>query len=98
MTAGAVLLGGGGSTLLAACGSSGSSGGSGGSASAGTKSFGALNYRLSWIKNAEFAGPYIADTKGYYKAAGFSSVNLIAGGPTADLAEWTVGGRRFGAV
>ncbi len=88
MTAGAVLLGGGGSTLLAACGSSGSSGS--GSASGGAKSFGALNYRLSWIKNAEFAGAYIADTKGYYKAAGFSSVNLIAGGPTADLAETDV--------
>lgn len=85
MTAGAVVLAGGGSTLLAACGSS-SSGGSSGS-SGGAKSFGKLDYRLSWIKNVEFGGAYIADTKGYYKAAGFSAVNLIAGGPTATLAE-----------
>ena len=51
------------------------------SASGGAKDLGTLDYQLSWIKNVEFAGQYIADTKGYYKAAGFSSVNLIAGGP-----------------
>jgi len=51
------------------------------SASSGAKDLGALDYQLSWIKNVEFAGQYIADTNGYYKAAGFSSVNLIAGGP-----------------
>ena len=48
---------------------------------------GALSYRLSWIKNVEFAGSYIADTKGYYKAQGFSSVNLIAGGASATPME-----------
>jgi ABC-type nitrate/sulfonate/bicarbonate transport system substrate-binding protein len=48
---------------------------------AGAKSVGTLDYQLSWIKNVEFAGQYIADTNGYYKAAGFSSVNLMAGGP-----------------
>ncbi|GAB3845144.1 periplasmic binding family protein [Dactylosporangium cerinum] len=47
----------------------------------GGKDFGTLNYQLSWIKNVEFAGAYIADTNGYYKEAGFSSVNLMAGGP-----------------
>jgi ABC-type nitrate/sulfonate/bicarbonate transport system substrate-binding protein len=64
--------------LLAACGDDkpASTGASG-----GAKDFGALNYQLSWIKNVEFAGAYIADTNGYYKAAGFSSVNLMAGGP-----------------
>jgi ABC-type nitrate/sulfonate/bicarbonate transport system substrate-binding protein len=50
-------------------------------------SLGTLSYRLSWIKNAEFAGSYIADTKGYYKAQGFSSVNLIAGGASATPME-----------
>jgi ABC-type nitrate/sulfonate/bicarbonate transport system substrate-binding protein len=91
VTAGAVFLGGAGSSLLAACGSSGSSGSSGSpAASSGAKNFGKLDYRLSWIKNAEFAGAYIADSKGYYKAAGFSAANLIAGGPTADLAETDV--------
>jgi ABC-type nitrate/sulfonate/bicarbonate transport system substrate-binding protein len=48
---------------------------------------GALDYRLSWIKNVEFAGSYIADTNGYYTAEGFSSVNLIAGGPSAQPSE-----------
>jgi ABC-type nitrate/sulfonate/bicarbonate transport system substrate-binding protein len=64
-------------TLLAACGGD-KQAASGGS---GTKDFGTLNYQLSWIKNVEFAGAYIADTNGYYKAAGFSTVNLMAGGP-----------------
>jgi len=73
---------GGASGLLAACGSddddSSSSGSSGGS---GSKDFGTLDYQLSWIKNVEFAGQYIADTEGYYKDVGFSGVNLKAGGP-----------------
>jgi ABC-type nitrate/sulfonate/bicarbonate transport system substrate-binding protein len=68
------------STLLAACGDDDDSSPSE-SASGGAKSFGALNYQLSWVKNVEFAGAYIADTKGYYAAAGFTSVNLMAGGP-----------------
>jgi ABC-type nitrate/sulfonate/bicarbonate transport system substrate-binding protein len=62
-------------SLLAACGKDETP------APVGAKSFGTLNYQLSWIKNVEFAGPYIADTNGYYKAAGFSAVNLMAGGP-----------------
>lgn len=58
--------------------------------SAAAKDFGTLDYRLAWIKNVEFAGSYIADTKGYYKDAGFSKVNLIAGGPSATAAETDV--------
>jgi ABC-type nitrate/sulfonate/bicarbonate transport system substrate-binding protein len=61
--------------LMAACGTDAAA------PSGGAKSFGALDYQLSWIKNVEFAGQYIADTNGYYKAAGFTSVNLLAGGP-----------------
>jgi ABC-type nitrate/sulfonate/bicarbonate transport system substrate-binding protein len=61
---------------LAACGDNAAA-----PSASGAKSFGTLDYQFSWIKNVEFAGPYIADTKGHYKAAGFSSVNLIAGGP-----------------
>jgi ABC-type nitrate/sulfonate/bicarbonate transport system substrate-binding protein len=76
---GVVLLGG--SPRLPACGddddteAAGSSGGSGG------PDFGTLDYQLSWIKNVEFAGQYIADTNGYYRDEGFESVNFIAGGP-----------------
>jgi ABC-type nitrate/sulfonate/bicarbonate transport system substrate-binding protein len=65
--------------LLAACGSDDPD--TAGSTS-GTKDFGKLAIQLSWIKNIEFAGEYFADSKGYYAAAGFSSVELIAG-PTA---------------
>src|SRR5579859_1895154 len=81
--------------VLAACSSSSSSSSSavaaGSSPASGSSSatadLGALSYRLSWIKNVEFAGSYIADTKGYYKAQGFSSVNLIAGGASATPME-----------
>ena len=80
--AGVVVLG---SPLLAACSSDSKSntGTSAGSSSSGGggASFGAYNIQLSWIKNVEFAGMYIADTKGYYTQQGFSSVNLITGGP-----------------
>jgi ABC-type nitrate/sulfonate/bicarbonate transport system substrate-binding protein len=75
--AGAVLLGGG-ATLLAACGdddgSASTSGGGGGDGD-----FGELGIQLSWIKNIEFAGLYVADSEGYYADAGFSSVNMIPG-------------------
>ena len=47
--------------------------------------FGKLDVQFSWIKNAEFAGEYFADSKGYYTEAGFSEVNFIAG-PTATTA------------
>src|SRR5882672_5552803 len=82
--AGAMLLAGGGmSALLAACGSSSKSpAASGTTTGSGKPDYGELAFQLSWIKNVEFGGEYIADTKGYYKAAGFSSVNLISGGPT----------------
>ncbi|HEV7419575.1 MAG TPA: ABC transporter substrate-binding protein [Mycobacterium sp.] len=69
----------GGTGLLAACGGSGSSGSSGGSAADGSK-LGSVAVQLSWIKNIEFAGEYFALEKGYYKEAGFDSVDLVAGG------------------
>ncbi|OHV29966.1 MULTISPECIES: ABC transporter substrate-binding protein [Pseudofrankia] len=83
VTVGAAALAVGGSSLLAACGDDDDSGTTAAATSGGAASFGKLDYRLSWIKNVEFAGAYIADQKGYYKAAGFSAVNLIAGGPSA---------------
>jgi ABC-type nitrate/sulfonate/bicarbonate transport system substrate-binding protein len=82
-----------GGSLLEACSSS--SGSSSGTTpatavpgdSSAAAALGGLSYRLSWIKNVEFAGSYIADTKGYYTANGFSSVNLISGGPSATPME-----------
>ncbi|QYG93143.1 ABC transporter substrate-binding protein [Iamia sp. SCSIO 61187] len=79
--AGAVLLGLG-PTLLSACGDDDDSGddtSTGGSGSGGGGDFGELGVQLSWIKNIEFAGLYIADSEGYFADEGFSSVNLIAG-------------------
>jgi ABC-type nitrate/sulfonate/bicarbonate transport system substrate-binding protein len=70
-----------GTPLLAACGDADNSG----SARAGT--FGTGSLRLPWVENVEFAGSYIADTNGYFKAAGFSSFGLIGGGPTATPVE-----------
>ncbi len=84
--AGIVAFGGGASTLLAACGSSKKAHhrGHDRAAPAATGSLGAAKFQLSWIKDVEFAGEYIADTKGYYTQAGFSSVNLLAGGPSVN--------------
>src|SRR5689334_3887467 len=71
------------SAILAACGSSSKPAASTTPTSGGSKpDLGKLTFQLSWIKNVEFAGEYIADTNGYYKAGGFSSVNLLSGGPT----------------
>ncbi|TNC20456.1 ABC transporter substrate-binding protein [Amycolatopsis alkalitolerans] len=78
---GAATLGAG--ALLSACGDGSSASGSGGG-------FGDLSIQLSWIKNIEFAGEYFADAKGYYKQAGFGSVNLIAGGSAGTSAEAAV--------
>ena len=74
--AGAVLLGGG-ATLLSACGgdddqSEAAGGGDGGD-------FGELGIQLSWIKNIEFAGLYVADNQGYFTDEGFSSLTMIDG-------------------
>jgi ABC-type nitrate/sulfonate/bicarbonate transport system substrate-binding protein len=77
-----LLASGGMSAVLAACGSSSKSGSSTTTTNAsGAKNLGALAFQLSWIKNVEFAGEYIADTNGYYSKQGFSSVNLLSGGP-----------------
>ncbi|NUP00222.1 MAG: ABC transporter substrate-binding protein [Nonomuraea sp.] len=68
---------------LAACGDSG--GGAPTSSSGG--GFGTAKLQLSWKKNVEFAGEYFADTKGYFKAAGFSQVELLSGGGSGTSVE-----------
>lgn len=77
-------------SALAACGSSAGSAPAGAAATSSGGSFGDIAIQLSWIKNIEFAGEYFATTKGYYAAAGFSSVNLIAGGSAGTSAESAV--------
>ena len=71
---------------LAACGSDDEAGAS----SSGDSGFGEIDVQLSWIKNAEFLGEYMADTNGYYEDAGFDGVNLVAG-PSTGVAELVQG-------
>jgi ABC-type nitrate/sulfonate/bicarbonate transport system substrate-binding protein len=96
-----LVLFGGGSALLAACGddddttSSGSSDTTAAPGGGGTPDYGVLEYQLSWIKNVEFAGMYLADTNGYYKEEGFSSVNFTAGGPNVQQDAIIASGKAF---
>lgn len=76
----------GGATTTAA-GAATTAAGASTSAAAAAKDLGKLSLRLSWIKNSEFAGSYMADANGYYKAEGFSAVDLISGGPSATPIE-----------
>lgn len=70
---------------LAACGGGATTAGSASSSPAGALgsvapgTYGKLSLQLSWIKNIEFAGEFFADSKGYYKEAGFESVDLVTG-------------------
>jgi ABC-type nitrate/sulfonate/bicarbonate transport system substrate-binding protein len=64
---------------LSACGSDSDSGDTG---KDGDKSFGDISVQYSWIKNEEFSGEYYAYDKGYYKDAGFGTVNGISGPDT----------------
>jgi ABC-type nitrate/sulfonate/bicarbonate transport system substrate-binding protein len=87
---GVALLG---PSLLAACGDDDDTSTSGGGGGGSNADFGTLDYQLSWIKNVEFAGQYIADQEGYYTDAGFSRVNLIAGGPNVTQDAVVASGR-----
>ncbi|WP_181720686.1 ABC transporter substrate-binding protein [Nocardia gipuzkoensis] len=80
--AGAAL---GGAGALAACG--GNSGDSSGGTTADGSKYGRVAVQLSWLKNIEFAGEYFADAKGYFREAGFGSVDLIAGGAASTSVE-----------
>ncbi|MDH6522799.1 ABC-type nitrate/sulfonate/bicarbonate transport system substrate-binding protein [Streptomyces sp. SAI-135] len=64
---------------LAGCGPST---GTGSGARTGSD-LGQLKYAFSWVYDVTQAGPYMADTNGYYKEVGFSSVKFIPGGPSA---------------
>ncbi|MEU5759205.1 ABC transporter substrate-binding protein [Nocardia sp. NPDC047648] len=80
--AGAAL---GGAGALAACG--GNSGGSSNGTTEDGSKYGSVAVQLSWLKNIEFAGEYFADSKGYFKEAGFGSVDLVAGGAASTSVE-----------
>lgn len=50
-------------------------------------SYGDVTVQLSWLKNHEFAGYYLGIEDGYFEDAGFSSVELTAGGLGGVAAE-----------
>ncbi|HEX2576527.1 MAG TPA: ABC transporter substrate-binding protein [Aquihabitans sp.] len=93
--AGAGLLAAGGGTLLAGCGDDSDDAASGSSGGTGPGRFGTLDYQLSWIKNVEFAGEYIAVEDGYYTEGGFSDVNLISGGAGVKQDDAVQNGKAF---
>lgn len=72
---------------LAGCGSGSNDSGN---SSDGSASYGTVGVQLSWLKNMQFAGMYVADSDGFYKDAGFEKVNLISGGSSATSAEAAV--------
>ncbi len=55
-----------------------------GSAASAAATYDDIAVQLSWFKNIEFAGDYIAEQEGYFTDAGFASSELIAGGPDVD--------------
>ena len=68
-------------------------------AGAATKAdYGDINFQLSWVKNVEFAGSYIADTKGLYKKEGFSKVTLLSGGPNVQQDAVVQSGKAFACI
>lgn len=84
--------------FLAACGSDDDGSANMGSepTSAGASAdLGSLKVQFSWIKNAEFAGEFVADAKGYYADAGFSNVTFLAG-PVAQEEVVATGKADFG--
>jgi ABC-type nitrate/sulfonate/bicarbonate transport system substrate-binding protein len=78
--------------VLAGCGSSDDEGGS---SAGGGDDLGDISVQFSWIKNAEFAGEFIADDAGYYKDAGIGKVNFLAG-PVAQEEIVATGKAEFG--
>jgi ABC-type nitrate/sulfonate/bicarbonate transport system substrate-binding protein len=56
---------------------------------------GKVTVQFSWIKNSEFAGEFLADSNGYFKKAGFSGVDFLAG-PVAQEAIVATGKADFG--
>ncbi|MEV7972801.1 ABC transporter substrate-binding protein [Cellulomonas sp. NPDC089187] len=76
--------------LLTACSSSDDAGSE---TTTGTDgNFAPASVQLSWLKNSQFVGEYVAVEDGLYTAAGFEDVTLTAGGSSATSAEAAVAG------
>ncbi|MFL5939393.1 MAG: ABC transporter substrate-binding protein, partial [Gaiellaceae bacterium] len=78
------------SALVAGCGGSSKSSESGGESSGGAKK--KVTLQLKWVTQAQFAGYYAADAKGYYKKAGLD-VKIRVGGPDIIPEQVVAGGQ-----
>jgi NitT/TauT family transport system substrate-binding protein len=57
-----------------------------------------VTVQLAWTHQAQFAGMYAADLKGYYAAEGLA-VTFVEGGPTVDINEEVLSGKaQFGVA
>ncbi|MDP9075574.1 MAG: ABC transporter substrate-binding protein [Actinomycetota bacterium] len=88
-----LMVAGAGGGLLAACGSkstvsSPTTSGTG----APRKALGTFAEQLNWVSDFEFAGSYMADSKGYWMAEGFDHVSLIPGGTAVQVEPKIVSG------
>ncbi len=57
-----------------------------------TTDYGSAGIALSWIKNYEFSGYFLADQNGYFSDEGFSNVDLIAGGGSTNSWDTVLAG------
>ena len=60
--------------------------------SARADDLGKISYQLGWIKDFQFSGEYVADTKKYYQDAGVD-VDIVAGGPNLTVEPVLVSGK-----
>jgi ABC-type nitrate/sulfonate/bicarbonate transport system substrate-binding protein len=55
-------------------------------------SLGTVTWQLGWLETVEYAGSYVADQRGYYRAQGVD-VSIRAGGPTIAVEPLIVAGK-----
>ena len=63
-----------------------------------TKALDEVTVQLKWVHQAQFAGMYVAQEKGYYAQEGIQ-VNFLEGGQGVDIADAVISGKaQFGVV
>ncbi len=53
---------------------------------------GTVTWQIGWLKNVEYAGTYIAESRGYYRAQGIE-VEILPGGPNVAVEPLLVAGK-----
>jgi len=57
-----------------------------------TPALGTVTWQIGWLKNVEYAGSYIAESRGYYRAQGIE-VDILPGGPNIAVEPLLVAGK-----